>query len=420
MSPTSLPARVETVIVGAGQAGLTMSALLRAAGREHLILERAERLGGGWLDRWDAFRLVSPNWTVTFPGAPYDGDDPDGFMPRDEIAGRVAGFAERIDAPVELGTRVDRLERAADGAGFRLSTSRGPVAARRVIVATGGFHTANMPPWAAGLSPRVRQLHSSAYRKEADLPPGGVLVVGSGQTGVQIAEELLAAGRDVVLAVGRCGRAPRRYRGRDTFHWLNDVRHRGPAVGVSLPTPAQLPDLRMRLACNPHLSGHGGGHDTNLREMATHGLRLAGHLRGMDGERVTFAEDLADSLAFADRFFDERFVPLITKYVDAAGIDAGPDERVPFDFEPPEVPSLDLAAEGISTVLWTSGFRPDYSWIDLPVTDDMGFARTTDGVTDVPGLAFIGALWMRDQGSATIFGVGHDAAILMDRLEAAR
>jgi putative flavoprotein involved in K+ transport len=416
----ALPRSIETVIVGAGQAGLMMSSLLRDAGREHLLLDARDRLGGGWLDRWDAFRLVSPNWTASFPGAPYDGDDPDGYMPRDEIAGRVARFGERIAAPVELGAHVDRLARDEGGRGFRLSTSRGPISARRVVVATGGFHAARIPDWAGSLSPRVTQLHSSAYRSETQLPPGGVLVVGSGQTGVQIAEELQAAGRQVTLAVGRCGRVPRRYRGSDIFRWLNDVRHHGPRYGAGLPTPATMPDLRMRLACNPHLSGHGGGHETNLRQFATEGMRLTGRLRAIDGERVAFAEDLGESLAFADRFFDERFAPLIEKYIEGAGIDAGPDERVPVEFEPPEVASLDLAAEGISSLLWTTGFRPDYSWIDFPVTDEMGFARTTDGLTDTPGLAFLGALWMRDQGSATLFGVGADAAIVADRLEAAR
>ena len=203
---TDLPAKVDTVVVGAGQAGLTMSWHLQRAGRDHVLLDRRATLGGGWRDRWDRFRLVSPNWTASFPGAPYDGDDPDGYMPRDEIAGRVAAYAGSIGAPVVLETAVQQLR--ADGDGFELRTGRGPVRAREAIVATGGFHVPHIPDLARALPARVLSLHSAGYRHEADLPPGAILVVGSGQTGVQLVEELRAAGREVYLSVGRAGRAP--------------------------------------------------------------------------------------------------------------------------------------------------------------------------------------------------------------------
>ena len=416
---SELPGRIDAVVIGAGQAGLTMSWYLRQAGREHIVLERRDRLGGAWQDRWDAFRLVSPNWTASFPGWEYDGNDPDGYMPRDEIAGRVARYAEVIDAPVHLAAAVERLRlRTHGGGGFRLTTTGGAVDAAQVFVATGGFQIPNIPSTSVGLSARVLQLHSHVYRSQAALPDGAILVVGSAQSGVQIAEELHEAGRRVYLSVGHCGRVPRRYRGSDIFHWLWNLRTRGHEFGTSLPTVDKLPDPRLRFACNPHLSGHRGGHDTNLRRMAAEGISLVGRFEDADGERVRVAQDLAANLQFADRFFDEQWRGRIDTFIERAGIDASPDDRQPFSFHPPEVAELDLAAEGISTVIWTSGYRLDFSWIDLPIFDAQGAPRHVRGVTEVPGLYFLGIPWLIDQGSATLFGVGRDAAHLAERLEA--
>ncbi len=272
-----LPASVETVVVGAGQAGLIMSYHLERAGREHIVLDRREALGGGWQDRWDAFQLVSPSWTTGLPGFAYDGPEPDGYLHRDEVVGRIAAYAAAIEAPVRLGTAVERLTADVQGTHrFRLETSRGPILARDVIVATGAFHTPRIPAAASAFAPRIHQIHAHDYRNPDSLPPGGVLLVGSGQTGVQLAEELQEAGREVTLSVGHCGRAPRRYRGRDFFWWLRGLVDRGPELGTPLPTVDTLPDPRLRFACNPHLSGHGGGHDTNLRRFAAGGIRLVG------------------------------------------------------------------------------------------------------------------------------------------------
>jgi len=414
-----LPRRVDTVVIGGGQAGLAMSWNLRQAGREHIVLERRNRLGGGWQDRWDAFRLVSPNWTSALPGFPYDGDDRDGFMPRDEIAARIARYAEVIEAPVHSGTAVDRLERgAAARHGFRVTTPRGNIDAHRVVVAVGGFHVPNVPSAGTGLSPRVTQLHSHAYRNEAALPAGAVLVVGSAQSGVQIAEELYRAGRRVFLSVGHGGRFPRRYRGSDIFRWLDDLATRGPEFGTPLPTVDKLPDPRLRFAGNPHLSGHQGGHETNLRQFAADGMTLVGRFEGADNERVRFAQDLNANLAFADTFFDERFKSGIDRFIERTGIDAPPDDRQAVAFEPPEVAELDLGAEGISTVIWTSGYRLDFSWVDLPIFDAQGFPVHVRGVTEVPGLFFLGLPWQLDQASATLFGVGRDSAHLVERMDA--
>lgn len=414
-----LPRQIETVIVGAGQAGLSLSALLRRTGREHVLLERRDRIGGGWLDRWDSFCLVSPNWTASFPDFEYDAPDRDAFMARDRIAGRIADYAAAIDAPVVLGTRVERLAAGEGGARFRLATPHGPVDADRVIVATGGFHDPRVPRAADQLSKRVQSVHAHEFRNEAALPPGGVLIVGSGQTGVQLAEELHDAGRRVVLSTGRCGRAPRRYRGEDVFVWLWRVRNLGGQYGIALPLLHQLPDPRLRYACNPHLSGHDGGHDTNLRRFAAEGMTLVGRFQGFDGERATFTDDLASNLAFADAWFGQRWQPLFDRYIDAAGLNASADDRAPFEFEPPAITELDLAAESISTVLWTTGYRLDYAWIDLPAFDADGIPRQVDGVSEVDGLSFIGLPWLRDQGSATLYGVRRDAERLLQRLERA-
>jgi putative flavoprotein involved in K+ transport len=411
----TLPQRIDTIIVGAGQNGLAMSSFLRRSGREHVLVDRRARLGGGWLDRWDAFQLVTPNWAASFPEYRYDGPDPDGFMPRDEIAGRVAAYATRISAPVILETEVRRLAQRAGG-GFRLETSQGTTDAREVIVATGGFHVPRLLPSAAALPARISSLHSHAYRNERQLPPGAVLVVGSGQSGVQLVEELREAGRRVFLSVGTAGRVPRRYRGRDVFFWLRLLAERGDELGTPLPTAEKLPDARRRLAANPHLSGHRGGHETNLRRLASDGTTLVGRLEAIDGGRVRFAPDLSANLAAADRFFDERFRALIDKAIERAGFDAPPDDRVPFALEPPHVPELNLAQAGISTVLWTCGYRLDYGWIELPIFDAMGFPRQTRGVTEVPGLYFIGSLWQHSQASATLFGVELEARALAARM----
>jgi putative flavoprotein involved in K+ transport len=410
-----IPARTETVIVGAGHAGVVMSHRLGQAGRDHVVLDRRSTLGGSWQDRWDDFRLVTPNWTVSLPGQPYDGPDPDGFMPRDEVVGRVAHYASTLGAPVHLGIEVARLA-VAGGSGFRLETSAGPIDADSVVVATGSYHVPRIPPLASGLPAAIAQLHSHEYRNEGELPPGGVLVVGSGQSGVQIAEELRDAGRMVNLSVGSAPRVPRRYRGRDIFRWLADVATLGPKVGIGLPTVETLPDPRLRFAPNPHLSGHGGGHETNLRQLAAAGMTLVGRVAGIDGRRVQFAPGLSVSLDRADAFFGERLQPMIERYIALAGLDAPPDDRQPVRFDPPEIEELDLEAAGITTVLWATGYRPDFGWIDLPILDEAGFPKQHRGVTDVPGLYFLGLLWQHTQASATLFGPMLDAPYLLDAM----
>jgi putative flavoprotein involved in K+ transport len=411
----SVPSVVDAVVVGAGQAGLCMSWCLGRAGRPHVVLDARPTLGGGWQDRWDEFCLVTPNWSSSLPGFAYDGPDPHGFMPRGEIAARVARYADAIDAPVRLDTRVKRLAARPQG-GFHLETTDGPLDATTVVVATGSFHQPKMPPISAELPKRLFQVHSHYYRRESDLPPGAVLVVGSGQSGAQLAEELFEAGRRVYLSVGSAGRIPRRYRARDTFGWLAELAERGDQFGVTLPTVDMLPSPQAKFAGNPSWSGHGGGHDTNLREFAARGITLLGRIERVDGERLGLAPDLPANLRRADAFFGERFKSLFDRYIEAAGIDAPPDDRIPFDFEPPLLEGLDLARAGISTVLWATGYKLDYGWIDLPIFDEFGYPRQRRGVTEVPGFYFVGLLWQHNQLSATLPGAALGAGHLAEQM----
>jgi putative flavoprotein involved in K+ transport len=411
----TLPKDVDGLVVGAGHAGLAMSGYLTEAGREHLVIDRRDALGGGWQDRWDEFRLVTPNWTSSFPGWAYDGADPDGFMSRDEIAARVARYADVVGAPVALGTDIQRLT-PIDRAGFLAATSRGELLARQVVVATGSYHTPRVPPLARQVSHRVLQLHSHEYRNSANLPPGAVLVVGSGQTGLQLAEELFAAGRRVYISVGSAGRVPRRYRGRDIFSWLLDIIQRGAAVGIALPTAEQLPDGRRKFSAMPALSGHDGGHDTNLRQYAAEGMTLAGRVAGADDELLTFAGDLAHNLDVADRFFEERFRAAIDTYIDRAAIEVPSADDVTVDYQPQGLTELNLAREGISTIIWATGYGLDYSWIHAPLLDDLGYPRNARGVARVPGLYFLGLLWQHSQASASLVGPGLDGPYLQEMM----
>ena len=406
---------IDTVVVGAGQAGLAMSRLLSQAGRDHLVLERRPRLGGGWHDRWDNFRLVTPNWTASLPGFPYDGPEPDAFMSRDEIVSRIARYAEHVGAAVQLDTAVSRLAARSEG-GFTLDTTSGVIEADEVVIATGSYHSPRIPELSRGLPDRLFQLHSHDYRNADQLPPGGVLVVGSGQSGVQIAEELWEAGLPTYLAVGSAGWAPRRYRGRDLFQWLAEIATRGAEVSVPFPTVDKLPDPRARLAANPQLTGQRGGHDVDLRQLAAGGLTLLGRPTDINGERLRLAPELSASLAAAEQAFHERFKPLIDRFIERSGIDAPPYERTLSTFEPPEREELDLDQAGISTVIWATGYRPDFGWIDLPIFDEMGFPHHRRGVTDVQGLYFLGLLWQYTQASATLIGPRMDAPHLLETM----
>jgi len=408
---------VDTLVIGAGQAGLATSYWLKRAGIEHLLLERRDRLGGSWPDRWDSFCLVAPNFTLRLPGMPYSGSEPEAFMPRDGVVKYVQDYAASFAAPVRLGVEVEQLT-AANGR-FEALTDKVTFSARNVVLATGPAPRPKIPEASRALPGHIFQLHSDRYRRPVDLPPGGVLVVGSGQSGTQIAEELHQAGRDVHLAVSMCASVPRRYRGRDLIWWLLQSFLHGDEHGVHFPTVEDLPSPAARFAPNPHVSGKDGGHDIDLRQFARRGIQLYGRLESIRGTTVHFSADLAERLRFAETQFEQEFQPLFDAYIAAAGIDAPPDDRPPRDtFTPATITELDLERSGVRSVLWATGYQLDFSWVQLPVFDEWGYPRHVRGVVDHPGLYAVGLPWLHSEPSAVIAGVGADAAHIVEHIAA--
>ncbi|WP_138419068.1 NAD(P)-binding domain-containing protein [Sinomonas gamaensis] len=389
------------VVIGAGQAGLAVSRELSALGADHIVLERHE-VAHAWRSRWDSFTLVTPNWSLDLPGSPYTGPDPEGHAGRDEIVAYLEGYASEHKVPVRRGVEVRRL-RAADG-GFRIETSEGDWSADAVVVCTGSFQRQFLPPSLAGV-PRDLILASGEYRHPGQLPPGVIVVVGSGQTGCQLAEEARLAGRDVVLACGRAPWIPRRLDGIDTVTWL------ARSSFFDLPLSA-LPAPGARLLANPQATGAGGGHDLHFRTLQALGVRLAGRVLGSDESGITFADDLEESVAFGDaRWADLR--ALLAADLPRAGFPV-PELPVPAPFRADAVRHVGLHEVG--AVVLACGFRPDYSWIDAPVCDALGFPITDDGEsTVVPGLYFCGVHFMRTRRSALLFGVGGDAKVVAAR-----
>lgn len=390
---------VDVLIIGAGQAGLAVSHELTAMDVEHLVVERG-RVAQTWRDRWESFRLVTPNATIRLPGGEYTGDDPDGFLPRDEIVRHFERWAASFDPPVREGVVVTSLV-AADSAGFRLETSDGALHARSVVVCSGAYQRPHRP---AGVSAHdLVELDAAGYSSEAALPPGKVLVVGSGQTGCQLAEELHDAGRAVVLACGRAPWAPRRLDGRDIILWLIDT-------GFYDQRAEELPSPAARLVANVQTTGHHGGRDLNYRVLRDAGVTLAGHFLGVEDGRLRFAPDLAESVAFGDARYDELRT-LIRNHCARNELDV-PELPDPTPFDPAAPERLDL--DGFGAILYTSGFRPDYaSWMHVDAFDDMGFpVQENGGSPTVPGLYFCGVHFMRKRKSSLLMGVGEDAALV--------
>ena len=398
---------VDVLIIGAGQAGLAVSHELTALGIEHVVLDRGQ-VAQTWRDRWDSFCLVTPNATIRLPGGAYTGDDPDGFLPKDELVRHFERWAGSFGAPVREGVTVTSLE-AADGPGFTLQTSDGAFRARSVVVCTGAYQRPHRP---AGVSAHgVVELDVAGYTSEAALPPGKLLVVGSGQTGCQIAEELHEAGRTVVLSCGRAPWAPRRLGGRDVILWLIEAGFYDQGADV-LPAPAA------RLIANVQTTGHDGGHDLHYRVLRAAGVTLAGHFLGADAGQLRFAADLADSVAFGDaRYADLR--TLLLDHCRRNGIDA-PELPDPPPFDPTAPERLPL--DGFGAILYTSGFRPDYTtWMQVDAFDDLGFPVQENGASPtIPGLYFCGVHFLRTRKSSLLMGVGEDAAIVAESIAARR
>lgn len=401
-------AHYPAVIVGGGQAGLSVSWHLVQAGVEHVVIER-ESAAHEWRDgRWDNFTLVTPNWQCRLPGYAYDGPDPDGFMTRDEVYAWVRGYADTFDAPVAEGVEVHRVDRRDDGV-FVVQTSAGEITADAVTSATGGYHRPITPSWADDLPERIVQLHSHHYRHAAQLP-GTVLVVGTGQSGTQIAEDLHLEGRQVHLAVGRAPRVARFYRGRDCMTWLADM-------GVyDIPVGAQA--AAKRAATNHYVTGRGGGRDIDLRAFAAQGMGLHGRATGVADGSLVFDDTLTANLDHADSVA-ESIKNDIDAYIAREGIDAPTEERYRPVWAPDGGPTtLDL--DDIDAVVWAIGFRADWSWLgDLDVLDASGHPVHERGTTAVPGFSFVGLPWLHTWGSGRFHAIARDAEHVAESIVAA-
>ncbi|KUM40229.1 NAD(P)/FAD-dependent oxidoreductase [Arthrobacter sp. EpRS71] len=406
----------DTVIIGAGQAGLTTSYWLTQLGVEHQILDRRHSLGGAFQDRWDSFYMNTPNLALDLPGMPYVGDDRDSFISRDAVVNLFRRYAELIAAPVHTGVDVTGLTSAPNG-GFTLETSLGNLRARKVVLATGAYQVPKIPALAAKLPAGVTQLHTHHYRNPSQLPAGAVLIVGTGQSGGQIAEELHAAGREVHLSVSIVPEAPRRYRGQDLIYWMLETGKHGPDYGVNALTTEALPSPALRFAPNPLLSGIDGGHSIHLRELGRRGMHLHGHLETIDDGDITFSDDVPERLGTVESIFAQRSGRAIDAYIAAAGIDA-PEQppAPPDDWLPSEQTELNLAGANITSVLWATGFKLDFGFVVHPLVDEWGYPRHSRGATEIPGLYVVGLPWLTRHYSAIVGGVGLDTRRIAERI----
>jgi len=402
--------QIDTIVIGGGQAGLSVSWHLTQSQQKHLILDRGN-VGDTWRHRWDSFCLVTPNRFCRLPGFSYNGDDPDGFMQRDEIVAYVEAFAESFNPPLRNGIEVHRVSSSANSRRFRIETSAGDFEAGSVIIATGTHQHPKYPPWRSMLSDQLMQIHTSAYRNPQQLPEGSVLVVGSGQSGCQVVEDLRLAGRDVYLCVGKAGRIPRRYRGRDIIQWLFD------AGFLDMPVDKHPLGRAVRFEPHEHLTGRDGGRTIDLRQMAIDGVKLLGRMVEADGCHARFATGLDETLDAIDSDCQETLA-LVDKYITENGIEAPQNDIKPVSWQPTSVRErLDLEQAGVSSVIYGTGFTYDFSWIDLPVFDDRGYPRYERGITELPGLYFLGLHWMHTAGSGLFSQVGRDAEFVVEHMK---
>jgi putative flavoprotein involved in K+ transport len=375
-------------------------------------LEQAGSPAEAWRNhRWDSFTLNTPNWQSRLPGAEDPGANSDGFASREEIVDYFEAYARRFRLPIRHRALVSSVERDPRSGMFVITIEGGErIQTRNVVIATGLYQTPKVPAFAADLPAGVRQVHSDAYRNPQELLPGAVLVVGSAQSGAQIAEELCAAGRKVYLAVGCAGRTPRRYRGNDANWWHDELGDYDKLV-------SELPSPKAKFAGKPIISGTRGGHTLNLHQFARDGVALVGRLRGVHDGKIELAPDLHENLAAADRF-EADFVKRVDAYIATTGMTT-PEETLPAfrdGFAQPLLTELDLKASGITNVIWATGYSFDFSLVRLPVTDGDGFPIQMRGVTAFPGLFFVGLPWLHTAKSGLIYDLAEDARYIADRI----
>jgi putative flavoprotein involved in K+ transport len=402
--------KVRTLIVGGGQAGLTMSHRLKQRGLAHLVLER-QRIGERWRsERWDGLRFQFPNWSVSLPDFPFPHREADAFATSGEIVDFIDAYADFVAPPIRCGVNVTRLRNRDGALGFIAETSDGAIEADNVVVATGPYQLPVIPALLGDNSP-VFQVHASQYKSPGRLPAGAVLVVGAGASGAQIAEELLRAGRRVYLSVGKHTRLPRRYRGRDLMWWFG-------AMGLLQMTPEQRGPLR----AHPAITGAYGGHTIDFRRFAADGVTLVGRLETAQQGVLRFAPDLAADIANGDEHY-AAFLDMADAHVEQHGLDMPRDPAARAVRPDPDcltepIRSLDLRSDGIGAVVWATGYRVDFGWIEVPVLDARGAPVHRRGITESPGLYFLGLSWQFNLNSSFLSGVGNDAAVLADHIAA--
>jgi putative flavoprotein involved in K+ transport len=408
--PRRMTEQINTVVVGGGQAGLSMSYHLSRLGCPHVILERA-RIGESWRsERWDSLMFQFPNWAIRLGGYGYQSDDPNGFVHKDEVVRFLEHYARLIKSPVRCGVRVRAVRQRPRSARFLVESNDGLLEADNVVAATGSYHDPLIPRSHTELPRSIMQVHSSAYRNPQQLPPGAVLVVGGGASGVQIAQELNESGRKVYLSIGRYRRTPRTYRGRDLYWWFS-------ALNIWDRSVEQYPDLKR----GPLLlvSGVGGGRDIDLRRFTDDGITLLGRMCDIVVGKISFADDLEQTLMRGEAWFADLRIQM-DEYARAHGL-VLPEEPPP---KPPShraatsILELDASATGITAVVWASGFRYDFDWVKLPVLDASGEPLQQRGVSPCPGFYFLGLRRMFNLRSSLFEGVGEDAAYVSAHIAA--
>ncbi|MGO6734985.1 MSMEG_0569 family flavin-dependent oxidoreductase [Rhizobium ruizarguesonis] len=409
MTTPFLKSHYSAVVIGGGQAGLSASHYLKRHGIDHVVFEK-KTVAHKWKnERWDAFCLVTPNWQCQLPDHPYDGTDPHGFMVKDEILAYVDRFVKKVDAPIFEQTGVTSLEK--HGGLFRLETSAGAVTADAVVIATSLYADPAIPRAGERLPEDITQIHTAAYRNADQLPDGGVIVVGSGQSGCQIAEDLHLAGRKVHLVTGNAPRCARFYRGRDVVDWLSDIGQYDITVEHDGMT-------KKKHDTNHYLTGRDGGRDIDLRKFALEGMALYGRMSGVAAGRMLLEPNLKANLDGADRVYN-GINALIDRHIAEKGIEAPAGSSYVPVWEPEaEIAELDLKAEGITSVIWATGFSPDWSFVGLPIFDGNAYPVHRRGVTAVDGVYVLGLPWLWTWGSGRFLSVGRDAEHVVGHLAA--
>jgi putative flavoprotein involved in K+ transport len=412
----------DVVVVGAGSAGLGIGYCLQQAGLDFVIIERGE-IGESWRSqRWDSFAVNTPNWSNGLPGSPYEGEDPDGFYLRDELVESFENHAATHNLPIRIGTTVERVASANHPDQFVVETidragSRDSLRARNVVVASGIMQSPKIPAISDELPDSITQLHAAEYHSPTDLPDGAVVVIGSGQSGCQIAEDLVSAGRTVYLSTSKVARAPRQYRGRDVVSWMQDL-------GMLDQQVCDLADPMMQFAAQPQVSGVGRrGRSISLQGMQRQGVHLMGRLSEVTDGVMTTDIGLEDHIAFADEF-SAQLKQNVDAYILAHGLDAAAAEEDPIDVAAgPEVvaaglTTLDMSEAGVNTVIWCTGFTASFEWLQVPVTDGDGRLVHVRGVSSVPGIYFLGFPWLHTRKSGVIFGIDEDASHISEAITA--